>query len=80
MLSEPRAYTYLGISLPKSLVMGRRQPAYRGHESDLGFYKELREPVVLMTRENSKVEKTLREKVLRQETGAEQSVVAKKCP
>jgi hypothetical protein len=47
MLSKPRACTYLGISLLKTWLLSRRQPACRRRESDTGFYKELREPVIL---------------------------------
>jgi len=47
-------------------------------ESDLGFYRELRELVVLMLRENCKLEEPASERVPMQETLAEQSVVVKK--
>ncbi len=39
------------------LIQGRRRPAYRGRESDAGFYAELQEPVAVMIREKPSGEK-----------------------
>jgi hypothetical protein len=46
-----------GINLSEAWLLERWQPAYRRRETNLGFYKELREPTVLMLREKVKWEK-----------------------
>ena len=44
-----------GKSLPDIWLLGRRQPAYRGHESDTGFQTELQEPVAPMQKREAQV-------------------------
>jgi hypothetical protein len=51
---------------------------YRRRESDLGSYRELREPVALMKREIFKKPKALRSRVSMQGTGTELLVVVMK--
>ena len=50
------------INLLGVWLLSKWQPACRRRDSDLGSYRELREPVVLMKRENSKKPKSFKEK------------------
>jgi hypothetical protein len=56
------------------LILDRRRPAYRGRDSDTGFYAELQEPVAAMTREKAKRGKAARPRVPRHGTGADRPV------
>ena len=78
MTSKMGAFASPMISLQRTWLLCRRCPAFRWRESDLGFYRELREPVVLMLREKRKREEPSSVRVLMQGTGAEQSIVAMK--
>jgi hypothetical protein len=69
MSSKPGAFSPSGISLSDALILDRRRPAYRGRESDTGFYAELQEPVAVMTREQAKREKAVRSEYQRTELG-----------
>jgi hypothetical protein len=76
MTSKVGAFASPIISLQRTWLLCRWCPAYRWRESDLGFYRELREPAVLMLREKRKREEPSSVRVLMQDAGAEQSVVA----
>ncbi len=57
MTSKLRAVQPLRINLQDTWLLSRWCPAYKGRESDLGFYRELREGVTLMIRKKYKWQK-----------------------
>lgn len=65
-------------SPPEIWLLGGRCSAFSWRDSVSGFCGELREPVVLMTREKSKWRKPWRMRVPMQSTGADQPVRALK--
>ena len=71
MLSKLEAGLSSRINLLGVWLLSKWQPACRRRDSDLGSYGELREPVVLMKRENFKGQEASRGRVPMQETGAE---------
>ena len=69
---------YFGINLAGACLLARWHPAYRWRELDLGFYTELREPILVMAREKTQAKHTARSKVSRYYIGTDKFVVVMK--
>ncbi len=75
--SKPGTSSFPGMSLSGIWVLGRRRPAFRGRESDLGSRVELREPV-LGCKGRSTSGRNHEARVPMPDTGADRLVVAMK--
>ena len=67
-----------GKNLLATCLLRRWYPVFRRRDFNLGFSMELREPVIVMKRENFKHKLVVRKRVPMDDTGADQLVVAKK--